>query len=147
MTLGKRIRSDLEAAMRARDELRRETLRMALSALENRRIELGRALGEGDELAVLAKAVKSRTDSAEQYDAAGRPELAEKERAEIALLEAYLPAQLTEDEAREIVRRTIEELGISEKKQIGQLMKTVMARHKGELDGKLVQRLAGELLS
>ena len=146
MTLKKRLQDDLSKAMREKDELRRDTLRMVIADLENKRIELGRDLTDEDAIAVLQKGKKSREDSAAQYEAAGRAELAAKERAEIAVIEAYLPQPLGEDEAREAVRAAIEETGASGKQDLGKVMKAVMAKHRGRLDGKTAQRLAAELL-
>ncbi len=147
MSIQDRLTEDLKAAMRAGDVTARGTIRMVLSSLKNQRIEKGGDLDEGTELQVLAKAVKSREDSAQQYDDAGRTDLAEKERAEIEVIRRYLPAAPTAEEVRGIVEAKIAELGIESKAQIGQLMKGVMAEHKGRVDGKLVQRLANELLS
>lgn len=147
MSLAERLQSDLTTAMKSGDALRRDTLRMALSALKNRRIELGRDLEDADVLGVLASGVKSRTDSARQYAEAGRPELAEKERAEIAVLEGYLPRKLDEAETARVVEAKIAELGVTTKADLGRLMKAVMAEHKGAVDGKLVQRLAAERLA
>jgi len=146
MSIREQIESDLKDAMRARNELARETLRMAIAGFKNKRIELGRDLEAADELAVVQKNVKSRQDSAEQYENAGRPELAEKERAEIAILQGYLPKQLNEDETRTVVQELIKELGLDQKSQLGQLMKAAMAKYKGQIDGKLVSRFAGEML-
>lgn len=147
MSLYDSIRSDLVAAMRAGENLRRDTLRMLIAAIENRRIELGEQLTEEQVIGVLSSAVKSRADSAQQYEAAGRAELAEKEAAEIEVIQPYLPRQLSERQTREVVEAKIAELGISSKKELGRLMKAIMAEHKGALDGTTVQRLAGELLS
>ncbi len=146
MTLAQRIQTDLLQAMRDRDVLARDTLRMVISNLRNRRIETGAELDEAEVQAVLASAVKSRKDSAEQFDRAQRPELAEKELAEIAVIEIYLPSQLSDDETAELVAAKVAELELTTKSQLGQLMKAVMAEHRGEVDGKTVQRLAAELL-
>jgi hypothetical protein len=146
-TLQQRIQDDLKTAMRAADALARETLRMVLADLKNKRIELGRELEDEDVVGVLQKGVKNREESAQQFAAGGRQDLVDKERAEIAVIGRYLPEQLSEDEVREIVRAAIAELGVAGKQDIGKLMKAVMARHKGRVDGKLVQRFAGELLS
>ena len=146
MTLLQTLEADMKTAMRERNTLVRDTLRMVLADLKNRKIELGRELEDEEVLVAIGKAKKSRLDSAEQYKAAERPELEAKERQEIAVIDGYLPQQLGETETREIVAALIEELGLTEKKQMGQLMKAVMAKHKGLIDGKLVQRLAGELL-
>lgn len=145
--LTKRLQADLAAAMRAREELRRETLRMCIAALSNRRIELGRELEEAEELQVLSKAAKTREDSAEQYEEAGRAELADKERSEAEIILAYLPQKLSEAETRELVEQRIGELGLSSKQDLGRLMKAVMAEQGARVDGKTVQRLAAELLS
>jgi len=147
MTMRERIEADVKTAMRERNELARDTLRMVLAAMKNRRIELGEDLDEEQELAVLMQSVKSRKDSAEQYQKAGREELAAKELAEIGIIESYLPRQLGEEETREIVASLVAELGLTSKKELGVLMKQIMARHKGRVDGKLVQRFAGEILA
>jgi len=144
MTLTDQLSSDLKDAMRAGDTLRRDTLRMVLSAMQNRRIEAGEDLDDGQQLAVLMSAVKSRTDSATQYADNDRQDLADQELAEIGVIQGYLPKQLGEEETLAIVRTKISELGLTSKKEMGQLMKAVMADHKGAADGKLVQRLAGQ---
>ena len=146
MGLADKLQDDLKAAMKAGDVVARQSLRMSISALKNRRIERGEDLNEAEELAVLAKEVKKRQDSAEQYAAAGRDELAATERAEIEVLERYLPRQLNADEVHTVVREAIEQLGVTSKKDMGRVMKAVMAEHRGKVDGKLVQQVAGELL-
>lgn len=146
MSLREKIEADIKTAMRERNEVRRDTLRMVLSALKNRRIEVGRDLKPDEELAVLSSGVKSRQDSAQQYEQAGRDELAQKEAAEIEVIQGYLPRQLGEAETRAIVTELITELGVTQKQELGKLMKAVMARYKGQIDGKLVQHIAGESL-
>jgi hypothetical protein len=147
VALREQIETDLKQAMRDKDTLARETLRMVLADLKNKRIELGRDLDESDELGVLRRAVKTRQDSVEQYSKAGRTDLADKEAAEIRVLEGYLPRTLNEAQTRELVGDLVRELGISSKKDVGVLMKAIMARHKGEVEGKLVQKVASELLA
>ncbi len=147
MSLRETLENDMKNAMREKNVLVRDTLRMVLADLKNRKIELGRELEDEEVLVAIGKAKKSRLDSAEQYKEANRPELEEKERAEIAVIDGYLPQELGEDQTREIVAGIVAELGLTEKKQMGQVMKAVMAKHKGVIDGKLVQRFAGELLS
>ena len=146
MSMLETLQTDLKAAMRSGDVTMRETLRMVIAALKNRRIEKGSDLDEGEELGVLTKQVKSREDSAEQYTNAGRSELAEKERAEIEVIRRYLPEQLSEDDVRDLVFQTIEAVGATSKKDMGAVMKAIMAEHKGKVDGKLVQRFANEKL-
>jgi uncharacterized protein YqeY len=146
VSLSDRLQADLKEAMRARDALARETLRMCLAAFKNASIELQRDLDEGEELQVLTKAVKTRQDSAEQYDQAGRDDLAAKERAEIEIIQRYLPQQLDEAGVRAAVEAAIASTGASGKQGLGLVMKAVMAEHRGTVDGKLVSRIAGELL-
>ena len=147
MSLIQQLTSDVKDAMRAGETLRRDTLRMVLAAMKNRRIETGQDLDEDQQLAVLLSAVKSRTDSVTQYEANDRQDLADQERAEIEVLQGYLPKQLSEEETAEIVRAKIGELGLTSKSEMGQVMKAIMADHKGALDGKLVQRLAAQELA
>ena len=147
MSLMDKISEDLKTAMRARDDVGKRTLRMLKSDLGKREIDLERDLDEAEELKVLASAVKSRKDSIAAYDDAGRADLADAEREEIAVLAKYLPKALDEDEARAAIRALATELGVTEKKQMGQLMKEVMARYRGQIDGKLASRLAAEALS
>jgi uncharacterized protein YqeY len=147
MKLLAKLQEDLKDAMRARDVTTKETLRMTIAALKNRRIETGEDLDEGTELQVLTKQVKSREDSVEQYEAADRKDLADKERAEIEVLRRYLPEQLSEDAVRTLVERVIADQGLTSKKEMGQVMKAIMAEHRGKVDGKLVQKLASESLA
>jgi uncharacterized protein YqeY len=146
VSLQVRLQEDLKSAMRSGDTLTRDTLRMVMAAVKNRRIEIGKELDDEAVLAVMASGVKSREDSATQYDAAKRQDLADKERAEIAVIQRYLPAKLDEAATRAVVEATIAALGLNSKKELGRLMKTVLAEHKQGIDGKLVQRLAAELL-
>jgi uncharacterized protein YqeY len=146
VSLQVRLQEDLKSAMRSGDTLTRDTLRMVMAAVKNRRIEIGKELDDEAVLAVMASGVKSREDSATQYDAAKRQDLADKERAEIAVIQRYLPAKLDEAATRAVVEATIAELGLNSKKELGRLMKTILAEHKQGIDGKLVQRLAAELL-
>ena len=140
------IQDDMKSAMRAGETLRRDTLRMLIAALKNERIDKGADLDEDSVLAVVRRGVKSRKDSAEQYRDAGRDELADKEEAEIAVLEGYLPQMLDEAATIAAVEAAIAETGAYEKCDLGKVMKAVMAAHRGLVDGKLVNRLAGERL-
>jgi uncharacterized protein YqeY len=138
MKLLEKIEADLKKAMLQRDEVTRDTLRMLKSELVT--------LDDPDEMAVLTRAVKSRRDSVVSYREAGRQDLVDKEEAQIQVIERYLPKQLSEEEAAEVLRGLAEELGVSSKKDLGRLMKEVMARHRGQIDGKLASKLAGQLL-
>lgn len=146
MSLAEQIRTDLTNAMKERDAERVSTLRMIQSALKNEQIEKGHELGDDETQAVIRRAVKQRTESAEQYERFGRPELAKKERAELALLEAYLPRAMSDEELETRVREVIRDTGASAKKDSGKVMKEMMARYRGQADGKRVQAVVGQLL-
>lgn len=139
MSLLDTVNQDLKKAMLDRDEVTRDTLRMLKSELLT--------LDDPDEMAVLARAVKSRKDSAKSYREGGREDLAKKEEAEIAVIERYLPKQLTEAEARAAIEAIVAELGVTTKKDLGRVMKEVMARHKGTIDGKQASSIAAQLLA
>lgn len=143
-----KLQDDMKAAMKAGDTVTRDTLRLVISDIKKREVDLKKeALDETEELAVLTKGVKSREDSVAQYDANARKDLADKERAEIAVISRYLPKLLGEAETKTIVAATIQKLGLTAKKDLGLVMKAVLADHKGQVDGKLVQKCAGELLA
>jgi hypothetical protein len=145
--LAERLLEDLKTAMKAKDEIAKQTLRMVKSELGKKELELGRDLDEKEQLDVLLAAVKSRRDSIVEYEKAGRQDLADAEKAEIAVVERYLPTQMGEDDARAAIAAIAKELGLTEKKQMGQLMKGVMERHRGQIDGKLASKLASSILS
>ena len=142
-----RLQDDMKQAMKSGDALTRDTLRLAITDLKKRELDVARELAPEEELAVLQKCVKSREDSVAQYSAAGRKDLSDREQAEIGVIQRYLPRMLSEDDTRTIVQQAIAKLGITSKKDLGTVMKAVLAEHKGKVDGKLVQKLAGELLT
>ena len=142
-----KITEDLTAAMRAKDQLRLDTLRMAKAALMNREIERKRALDEAESHQVVVSMIKQRRDSLEQFRNGGRPELAEKEAAEIAILETYLPPPMDAAELEGIVGAVVSETGASSPKDMGRVMKGVMAQLGGRsADGKLVSELVKKAL-
>jgi uncharacterized protein YqeY len=146
MSIKDRIAGDMKEAMKARDQVRLDTLRSVVSAFNYRRIEAGSDLSEDDQAAVVQKLVKQRNDSIEQFRSAGRTELAEKETRERDILQQYLPAQLSEDEIRTIVREALAALPEAGRNQ-GAVMKSVMPRVRGVADGAVVRRVVGEELS
>ncbi len=148
MTLSSRLQQDLTIAIRDRDELRRDTLRMALAAAYNVQKAAGRELTDDEVLQVLGREVKMRRESIEAYSAAGRTDAAEREQAEIDILSVYLPAQLTETEVEALVRETIDELGASSPRDMGRVMAALVPKTRGRADGKLVSgTVARELAS
>jgi hypothetical protein len=153
-TLKAQLRSDLTAAMKARDELVKATLRMTLTAIGNAEVagEEARELDDTEVLQVITKEAKKRAESAEAFAAAGRAELAAQERAEGEVLARYLPAQLGDDElaaiAREAVDQTAAELGEQPgPRQMGQVMKKATAAAAGRADGRRVAAAVKALLA
>ncbi len=138
MPLLEQIDRDLKKAMLARDEVSRDTLRMLKSELLT--------LEDPDEIAVLTRAVKSRRDSIASYLEGGREDLAAQERAEIEVIQRYLPKPLSEEEAREAIAVIIGEVGAESKRDLGKVMKEIRTRFPGRIDGKLASGIAGELL-
>jgi uncharacterized protein len=142
MTLIEKISADMTAAMRARDQARLMPLRMAKAALMNREVEKGRALDEAEAQQVVASLIKQRRDSVEQFTSGGRPELAARESAEIAVLETYLPPPVDPAEIERAVDEAIRETGATAAKDMGRVMKAVMPKLAGRgADGKIVNDL------
>ena len=142
MTFLDRINEDLKAAMKSKDSDRLSTLRMVKTALKNREIDKMEALTDEEAIKVLQSMVKQRRDSIEQYQQAGRIELAEKEAAEIKVIEEYLPAALDDAAIARVVEETIVETGASSMKEMGAVMKAVMAKLAGQtVDGKAVNQI------
>ena len=141
-----RLKADLSEAMRKKDAVTLATLRMLISQVQYARIEAKRDLTEDDYLAVLQRAVKTRREAIEHYEKGGRPELAAKEKAEIAVVERYLPQAMTPEETARAVDALLAELGITEKKDLGRAMKEFMARNRGRVDGKTVNALIASRL-
>jgi uncharacterized protein len=141
--LGDRLQADLNAARKAQDKSAVLLLGTILSDVKNRRIELRSEPTDDDVLDVLRKGIKRRRESVEMYDKGNRPDLAEKERAEVAALEKYLPAQASEDEVRTAVRAAIAAGATS----MGPLMGRVNPQFKGKADGSMISRIAKEELA
>jgi len=142
MGLAQDVSAAIAGAMKARDQARLDPLRMLKTALTNRQIEKGRELDEAEALQVVASLVKQRRDSIEQFTKGGRTELADKEAREIQILETYLPPAMDAAELEGIVQSAIAETGATAQKDIGRVMKAVMARVAGHgIDGKAVNEL------
>lgn len=144
--LREQLRSDLKDAMRARDALRRDTIRFLEAAIKNIEIERREPLSDDDVLPLIQKQVKQRRDSIEQFRKGGREDLAEKEAAEISVLEAYLPAQLGRDDVVTAARAVIEQVGASGPGDKGKVMGPLMGQLRGQADGQLVNAVVSELL-
>jgi uncharacterized protein YqeY len=153
-TLKERLRSDLTAAMKARDELVKSTLRMTLTAIGNAEVAgaEARELADDEVLTIIRKEAKKRAESAEAFAGAGRDELAAQERAEGEVLARYLPAQLSDDELTEIARAAVEQTAaeLGERpgpRQMGQVMKHATAAAAGRADGKRLSTAVRSLLT
>jgi uncharacterized protein YqeY len=143
-----RISAELTTAMRARDSVRLGTLRMAKAALMNREVERGRALDDTESLQVIASLIKQRRDSIEQFRAGGREDLASKEEAELAVLEAYVPRPMDRAELEQLVTQAITETNATSPKDMGRVMKAAMAMVAGRnVDGKALSELVKSKLS
>ncbi len=150
MTLGERITQDLTSAMKAKDAARTSTLRMTKAAIVNKEIDKHGALDDAEAVRVVQGLVKQREDSASQYATAGRPELAEKEQAEIAVLKGYLPAEVTDVEIASAVDKAVAATGASSPKDMGKAMKAVLAElatSGKSVDGKRVSEAVKKKLS
>jgi uncharacterized protein len=148
MTLQEKIQSHLSDAMRSKDALRLSVLRMMKSAVKNKEVDKMKALDEGEVIAVLNSLVKQRKESVEQFRKGGREELAQKEEAEIKIIEEYLPAAATEDDVQHAIQEALQETGAASIKDMGRVMKATMARLAGKTaDGARVSQLVKEKLS
>jgi uncharacterized protein YqeY len=146
-TLDSQLMDDLKTAMKAGDTTARDTIRYTMSSLKNARIDKGGTLSEQDELAVLQRDAKRRQESIDQFRAAGRTDLVDKEEAELAVLKRYMPAELSDQEVAAIVTESIAETGVTSPKEIGKLMPVLIKKAAGRADGKRLNEAARAALS
>lgn len=146
-----KIQSQIPEAMRAKDQVRLTTLRGIVAAFTNEAVAKGKTpkdkLTDEEALAVLKRLSKQRKDSIEQFEKGGRQDLADNERAELKVIEEFLPAEMPEEEIEKIAKSKIEELGITDKSKMGILMGAVMKETKGQADGTAVKKIVENLLS
>ncbi|CAN5272326.1 GatB/YqeY domain-containing protein [soil metagenome] len=147
MTLSQRLQADLTQAIRDRDELRRDTLRMAVAAAYNQSKAARRDLSDDEVAKVLAREVKTRRESVDAYSNAGRTDAAQREQAEIEVLARYLPSQIPEDEVAALAREAIAEVGATSPREMGRVMAALMPRVAGRADGKLVSSIVARELA
>ena len=147
MSLKEQLNEDMKAAMKGKQADRLSTIRQLRSAIKNKEIELRHEIDDSAILAVISTLVKQRRESAELYRSNDRPELADKEEAELAVLQGYLPVQLSEDELRKLVTEVIAATGATAIKDIGKVMPVVMAKTKGSAEGRMVNQIVRELLA
>lgn len=147
MSLKDRLSDDMKDAMRAQDKDRLSTIRMLLSAVKYKEIDLGKKLTDEEVVETITSQVKQRRDSIEQFAKAGRADLVEKEEAELRMLQGYLPEQLTPGEIDAEIEKAVNEAGASGMKDLGKVMKLLMPKVSGRADGKLVSDKVRERLS
>jgi uncharacterized protein len=146
MNLRSQIETDLITAMRSGDELHKRTLRMALSAIKLAEIDKGASLEDSALVSIIQKEIKSRRESIEDAERAGRADLVAQAEAELGVLNAYLPRQLTQDEIESLANDAIAKAGATSPNDMGQVMKILMPRLKGQAEGSQVSQLVRELL-
>lgn len=146
MSLSERLNEDMKQAMRNQDKFKLSVIRMIRSSIKNVEIDQRKTLTDEDVLDILNREVKQRKDALEDYEKAGRDDLVQKVKEEIAIVSGYMPEQLDEEQIRRIVEETIREVGASSKSEMGKVMGALMPKIKGRADGKLVNRLVQQIL-
>jgi len=147
MSLEERVADEMKQAMKAGDKLRLSAIRMIRSALKNKEIELRRKLEDEDVVKAIQVMVRKSEESVEQFQAGGRMDLVEKEKKEMEVLKSFLPQLLSQEEILKIIDQSIQETQASSLKDIGKVMKSVLAKVGGKADGRLVNQLVKEKLS
>ncbi|MDP4162137.1 MAG: GatB/YqeY domain-containing protein [Bacillota bacterium] len=147
MSLLERLNNDMKQAMKNKEKDKLSVIRMIKASLQNESIKLGHEPSDEEELTVLSREMKQRKDSLHEFDKAGRSDLVEKLRTELAIVELYMPEQLSEEELSEIVKQSISETGAVSKADIGKVMAAIIPKTKGKADGSLVNKLVQQHLS
>lgn len=146
MNLSERLDQDMKQAMKSKDKFTLSTIRMVRSTIKYLEIDLKRTLDDNEVLDILSREIKQRKDALQEFESAGRDELAANTKAEIEIISKYLPEQLSEEEIKVIVQQTIQETGASSKSEMGKVMSALMPKVKGRADGKLVNQLVLQFL-
>ncbi len=146
MSLKEQLLSEMKGAMKQRDTLRLDTIRSVNSEIKNQEINLRDTLGDEQIISIIASQIKKRKEAAALFQQGGRADLAEKEMQELAILEAYMPAQVGEEEIRQRVREVIAEVAAKGPQDMGRVMKTVVSEFKGRADNALIKTIVSELL-
>jgi len=147
MALKEKIMDDLKKAMKERNEVKVRTLRMVIASIKNWEVENTKEIDDDGMIAVLSKEAKRRKEAIEEYRKAGREDLAKAEEEELKIIESYLPERMSEEEIKELVLKTIEEVKATSPKDLGKVMKVIMPKVKGRADGKLVNKMVRKILS
>ena len=147
MSLKEQLANDLKDAIRQRDDSRKIAIRMSISAIKNAEIERGAALSEADILTIVSREAKQRRESIAEFEKADRRDLVEKERAELEVLQSYLPAQVSRDEIAEAAREVIAEVGAGGPRDKGRVMPVLIGRLAGRAEGREINEVVTELLA
>ena len=146
MTLKERLNADMKEALKAHDAARLSTIRMVISAVRNKEIDSRKDMDDEGVLSVLATSAKQRRESIEQYEKAGRQDLVDKEKAELEVIQSYMPRQMGREEIEALVKDAVAESGAKGPGDMGKVMKVLMPKVKGRADGKLVNEVVKEAL-
>jgi len=146
MSLSERLNEDMKQAMKSQDKFKLSVIRMIRSSIKNAEIDRRKTLDDNEVLDVLSREIKQRKDSLQEFEKAGRDDLVENLKKEIAIIAEYMPQPLSEEELKAIVRQTIQETGASSKADMGKVMSALMPQVKGRADGKLVNQLVQQFL-
>jgi hypothetical protein len=146
MSISERLSDDFKEALKKGDKRKVSILRVIRAAIKNKEIEKGDSLKDEEIFVVLRSFVKRAKESIEQFSKGEREDLVKKEEEELEIIQSYLPKELTEDEIRRLVKDTIDEVGAKGPKDIGKVMKTIMSKVKGQVDGKFVNELVRKAL-
>jgi hypothetical protein len=146
MSIKEQLNAELKEAMRNKETARRDAIRLLLSAIRNAEIDKGSELSEQETVTLFQKQAKQRRESIEAFEQGGRSDLAETERGQLAVIEGYLPQQMSEDDIREVVRAEIARAGVRGTAEIGRVMGPLMGKLRGKADGSVVQRITREEL-
>jgi len=141
-----KLQDQLKESMKKRDEVRTSVLRMLISDFKYAQIEKRGTLDDAESVQVIKRAIKKRKESIEMYEKGGRADLAAKESAELKILQEFVPAEMDEETIRQKVSEVIIELGATDKKEMGRVMKELLSRYKGQIDGKVAQKIVSEKL-
>ena len=147
MSLYQTLDQDFKVALKARDEVRVAVLRMLRTAIKHKEVQVRRELEEGELLGLIKSQVKQHRDSIDQFSKGGREDLVEREKAELVVLEGYLPTQLSREEIDRLAAELIDELEAKTPKDMGRVMKTLMGRYAGQVDGKTAGEIVKQRLS
>lgn len=147
MSVLSQLNEDMKTAMRAKDKESLTTIRMIKAAIQNEEISKGSELNSDEEIAIVSREKKQRLESLNEFEKAGRDDLVEKLNRELEIVDKYLPEQLSEDEVRDIVNETIDEVGAESMQDMGKVMSTIMPKVAGRADGGTINKLVREELS